>query len=116
MSVNKVILLGNVGRDPEIRYVQDRPIATFALATDEPAPPTGPDGSAATEPRTEWHRIVMWDKAAEIAERYIRKGTRLYVEGKLRHRQWQDRTGISRTITEIYADFFEILGGPSQSK
>lgn len=113
MSVNKVILLGNVGNPPEIRYIQTRPVATFSLATDEPAPPTGPGGTAVSEPRTEWHRIVMWDAAAEMAERYIRKGTKLYLEGKLRHRQWQDRTGISRTITEVYVDFFEILAGPA---
>lgn len=110
MSVNKVILLGNVGRDPEIRYVQTRPIATFSLATNEPAPAAGPDGAPAPQPRTEWHNIVMWDSQAEVAERYIRKGTRLYVEGKLRHRVWQDRNAISRTVTEIYVDFFEILG------
>ncbi|MCM1163364.1 MAG: single-stranded DNA-binding protein [Muribaculaceae bacterium] len=108
MSVNKVILLGNVGKDPEIRYIQTRPIATFSLATNEPAPPA-PDGQAAP-PRTEWHNIVMWDAMATTAERYIRKGTRLYVEGKLRHRVWQDRNAISRTVTEIYVDYFEILG------
>ncbi len=109
MSVNKVILLGHVGKDPEIRYVQTRPIATFSLATNEPAPPPGPDGTQ-PQPRTEWHNIVMWDSQAEAAERYIRKGTRLYVEGKLRHRVWQDRNAISRTVTEIYVDYFEILG------
>lgn len=113
MSVNKVILLGYVGKDPEIRYIQTRPVALFSLATDEPAPATGPGGAPVAEPRTEWHRIVMWDKAAEMAERYIRKGSRLYLEGKLRHRQWQDSNGISRTISEVYVDFFELLGGPS---
>lgn len=106
MSVNKVILLGHVGKDPEIRYVQTRPIASFSLATNEPAP-AGVEGA---QPRVEWHNIVMWDANAEYAERYIRKGTRLYIEGKLRHRQWQDRNAISRTITEIYVDYFEILG------
>ena len=109
MSVNKIILIGNVGRDPEIRYVETRPIATFSLATNEPAPVAAP-GAAPQPPRTEWHNIVMWDKAAEVAERYIRKGTKLYVEGKLRYRVWQDRTAISRTIAEIYVDNFEILG------
>lgn len=109
MSVNKVILLGNVGKDPEIRYIQTRPIATFSLATNEPAPPASA-GVAAPQPRTEWHNIVMWDSQAEVAERYIRKGSRLYLEGKLRHRVWQDRNAISRTVTEIYVDYFEILG------
>ena len=109
MSVNKVILLGNVGKDPEIRYIQTRPVATLSLATNEPAPATAPGGAQVAEPRTEWHRIVMWDANAEMAERYIRKGTKLYLEGKLRHRIWQDRTGISRTVSEVYVDFFEIL-------
>lgn len=108
MSVNKVILLGHVGKDPEIRYVQTRPLASFSIATNEPGV-SGTDGTPG-QPRTEWHNIVMWDANAEFAERYIRKGTRLYVEGKLRHRVWQDRNAISRTVTEIYVDFFEILG------
>lgn len=109
MSVNKVILLGHVGKDPEIRYIQTRPIATFSLATNEPAAPSG-DGAQPAQPRTEWHNIVMWDSMATTAERYIRKGTKLYLEGKLRHRVWQDRNSISRTVTEIYVDSFEILG------
>ena len=108
MSVNKVILLGNVGRDPEIRYVETRPIDSFPLATDERAVKL-PDGSERPG-RTEWHNIIMWDAAAEMAERYIRKGTRLYVEGRLRYRVWEDRTAIKRTVTEIYVDTFEIIG------
>ncbi|MCM1522564.1 MAG: single-stranded DNA-binding protein [Muribaculaceae bacterium] len=106
--MNKVILLGHVGKDPEIRYIQTRPIATFSLATNDRAPASS-DGQQAP-PRTEWHNIVMWDKDATTAERYIRKGTRLYLEGKLRHRVWQDHNAISRTVTEIYVDWFEILG------
>ena len=112
MSVNKVILIGNVGRDPEIRYVETRPIASFSLATTERAVRL-PDGTERPE-RTEWHNIIMWDGAAEIAERYIRKGTRLYIEGKLRYRMWEDRTAIKRTVTEIYVDSFEILGSGRQ--
>ena len=110
MSVNKVILLGNVGRDPEIRYIETRPIASFPLATDE-RPVKLPDGTERPG-RTEWHNIIMWDGAAELAELYIRKGTRLYVEGRLRYRTWEDRTAIKRTVTEIYVDNFEILGSP----
>lgn len=113
MSVNKVILVGNVGRDPEIRYVEKRPVATFSLATTERARTT----SAGVEipERTEWHRIVMWDKAAEIAERYITKGTKLYVEGKLRTRTWKDFNAIERTVTEIVVEEFDILQRASAS-
>ena len=79
MSVNKVILIGNVGTDPEIRYVETRPIASFRMATNE-RERTLADGSKIPE-RTEWHSIIMWDGAAEFAEKYIRKGSRLYVDG-----------------------------------
>ncbi|MBQ9077521.1 MAG: single-stranded DNA-binding protein [Muribaculaceae bacterium] len=111
--VNKVILIGNVGRDPEIRYVETRPVASFSLATSERAYTTA-SGVQIPE-RTEWHNIVMWDKNAETAEKYIRKGTRLYVEGKLRTRTWEDRNTIKRTVTEIYVETFEILSRPSTS-
>lgn len=107
MSVNKVILLGNVGRDPAIRYIDKRPIAEFSLATTEKSYTTK-TGVAIPE-RTEWHNIVMWDKNAEIAEKYIRKGTRLYVEGKIRTRIWEDRNALKHSVTEIYVDFFELL-------
>lgn len=107
MSVNKVILLGNVGKQPEIRYVSGHPVATFSLATSEPARTTA-DGRQIPE-RTEWHNLVMWDSAAETAEKYIGKGTKLYVEGKLRTRQWQDHNAITRYVTEILVDHFEIL-------
>lgn len=113
MSVNKVILVGNVGRDPEIRYAESRPIATFSLATTERAYTTA--SGAQVPERTEWHNIVMWDKAAEIAEKYIRKGTKLYVEGKLRTRVWEDRNTIKRNVTEILVDQFDILSRPPQS-
>lgn len=104
MSVNKVILLGNVGRDPEVRYLEGRqPLATFSLATSDRSGVGGAE-------MTEWHNIVMWGPAAEVAEKYIRKGTKLYVEGRLRTRYWEDRNAIKRTVTEIYVDHFEILG------
>lgn len=108
MSVNKVILIGNAGKDPVIRYVETRPIASFPLATSERGRALA-DGSR-TPDRTEWHNIIMWDNAAEFAEKYIRKGTRLYIEGKIRYRTWEDRNTIKRNITEIYVDNFEILG------
>lgn len=105
--VNKVILVGNVGRDPEIRYVESRPVASFSMATTERAYITS--GGAQIPERTEWHNIVMWDKAAEIAEKYIRKGTKLFVEGKIRTRVWEDRNAIKRSVTEIYVENFDIL-------
>ena len=108
MSVNKVILIGNVGTNPEIRYVETRPIATFRMATNEHER-TRPDGTKIPE-LTECHTIVMWDSAAEFAEKYIRSGSRLYVEGKIRYRIWEDRNAIKRNVTEIYVDNFELLG------
>lgn len=111
MSVNKVILIGNVGQDPEIRYIETRPVASFTLATTERAY-TNAAGVQIPE-RTEWHRIVMWDRAAGTAEKYIRKGTKLYIEGRLRTRVWEDRNTIKRSVTEIYVDNFDILSRPS---
>jgi single-strand DNA-binding protein len=99
--------MGYVGKDPEIRYVETRPVASFSLATTERAR-RAPNGAEIPE-RTEWHNIVMWDHAAEIAEKYIRRGTRLLLEGKLRTRYWEDRNTIKRTITEILVDNFDIL-------
>ena len=112
MSVNKVILVGNVGQDPTIRYVETRPVATFSMATTERAYTTA--SGAQMPERTEWHNIVMWGKDAETAERYIRKGTKLYVEGKLRTRTWEDRNAIKRTVTEIFVENFDILSRPHQ--
>ncbi len=113
MSVNKVILVGNVGRDPEMRYVETRLLATMSLATTERAYTTA--AGAQIPERTEWHTLVMWDAAAEMAEKYIRKGTKLFVEGKLRTRVWQDRNAIKRTVTEIYVENFDILSQPKSS-
>lgn len=110
MSVNKVILVGNVGRNPEIKYVGSRSYATFSLATSDPAYTTA-QGVQVPE-RTEWHNIVMWDRHAETAERYITKGTKLYIEGKLRTRAWQDANAIKRSVTEIVVDTFDILSRP----
>ena len=110
MSVNKVILVGNVGKDPEIRYVGSRPYATFTLSTSERAYTTA-QGVQVPE-RTEWHNIVMWDHQAETAERYITKGTKLFLEGKLRTRTWQDHNTIKRTVTEIVVEQFDILARP----
>lgn len=104
MSVNKVILIGNVGRDPEMRYPEkDHPVAFLTLATNERLP------NSETE-ITEWHILVMTGRNAEYAERYIRKGTKLYIEGKLRTREYTDKLKIARRRTEIYVDVLEILG------
>lgn len=108
MSYNKVILIGNVGRDPEIRYVETRPVASFSLATTE-RPRKRADGTTIPE-RTEWHNIIMWDSNAEFAEKYIRKGARLFIEGKIRYRTWEDRNTIKHNVTEIYVENFELLG------
>lgn len=111
MSVNKVILIGNVGKDPEVRYVdKDVAVANFTLATTERGYTTA---SGQTVPdKTEWHNIVAWRGLAKVAENYIRKGTSLYVEGKLRTRTWVDEKngGITRYTTEIFADNIELLG------
>lgn len=109
MSVNKVILLGYVGSDPEIRYPEpDKPIVFFSLATNET---TGKGVEI-----TEWHKLVIFGESAKIAERYIRKGTQLYVEGKLSTREYQDRMKITRKRTEIIVNFFEILSRPPSEK
>lgn len=105
--MNKVMLIGNVGRDPEIRYIDKTPTASFSLATSD-----SQSGNADVPAVTEWHRIFMWGPAAEFAEKYIRKGTRLFVEGRLRTRTWEDRNAIKRSVTEILADQFEIIGAP----
>lgn len=110
MSVNKVILVGNVGREPSFRFVEGRQLAEFSLATSEPGY-TSRDGVKMPE-RTEWHNIVVWDRLAQTAERYVHKGTKLFVEGKLRTRHWEDRNTIKHTITEICADNFDILSQP----
>lgn len=104
MSVNKVILLGNVGSDPEMRYPEPgRTIAFVSLATNET------HGESRTE-TTEWHSLVMGGENARLAERYIRKGTRLYVEGYLRTREYTDRLKIARKKTEIIVEKIELLG------
>ena len=104
MSVNKVILLGYVGNDPEVRYPEkDRPVAFLSLATNEVV------GASKTE-ITEWHALVFHGQQASIVERYVRKGTRLYVEGTLRSREYEDRMKVTRRKTEIIVKNFEIIG------
>ena len=109
MSVNKVILIGNVGKDPDIRYLDNNVcVASFTLATTE----RGYTTSAGIQipDKTEWHNIVRWRGLAKITEQYVKKGTQVYIEGKLRTRSWDDQNGIRRYTTEIYADNMELLG------
>ena len=108
MAVNKVILIGNVGKDPEVRYVESNvAVANFPLATSERGY-TSRSGAQIPE-RTEWHNIVLWRGLAEVAEKYVKKGTQLYIEGKLRTRSWTDSNNVVRYTTEIFADNMEIL-------
>lgn len=108
MAVNKVILIGNVGKDPEVRYVESNvAVANFPLATSERGY-TSRSGAQIPE-RTEWHNIVLWRGLAEVAEKYVKKGTQLYIEGKLRTRSWTDSNNVQRYTTEIFADNMEIL-------
>jgi len=104
--VNKVFLLGHVGKDPEIRHMDNNLVmARFTLATNER---WIKDGNK-TE-HTEWHNIVMWRGLAEIAEKYVRKGSLLYIEGRLRSRSYDDKDGIKRYVTEILADSMNLVG------
>lgn len=113
MSVNKVILIGNVGRDPEVRYLDSGvAVATFTLATSDRAY-TLQNGTQVPE-RTEWHNIVLWRGLAEVAEKYVHKGDKLYIEGKLRTRSYDDQNGVKRYVVEIFADNMEMLSAPRQ--
>ena len=108
-SVNKVILIGNLGRDPEVRYTQGgSAVANFTMATTD----TWQDQAGEKKERTEWHRIVVWGKQAEIVGEYLRKGRPVYVEGSLQTREWTDREGNKRYTTEVRAQRIQFLGRP----
>ena len=108
-GVNKVILVGNLGKDPETRYMPNgKAVTNFSIATSE----SWTDKSSGDkQERTEWHNIVMFEKLAEIAAEYLRKGSQVYVEGSLRTRKWQDKEGKDRYTTEIVARDMQMLGG-----
>jgi single-strand DNA-binding protein len=111
MSVNKVILIGNVGKDPDVRYLENNVrVANFPLATTERGY-TMSNGTQVPD-RTEWHTIVVWRGLAEVAEKYVRKGARVYIEGKIKSRTYEDKMGNRRYITEIYAEDMQILTRP----
>lgn len=108
-SVNKVILIGNLGKDPELKYTpQGTPVARFSLATNE----RFKDKSGEWQDRTEWHNIVAWQRTAEIAAEYLKKGRTVYIEGSLRTNSWDDReTGQKKSRTEIVVSNLVLLGG-----
>ncbi len=123
-GVNKVILIGNLGTDPEVRYMPSgNAVANLTLATSES---WKDKQTGEMQDRTEWHRVVLYNRLAEIAGEYLRKGSKIYIEGSLRTRKWQDKTGQERYTTEIHANELQMLdskGGagagheaPSQSR
>ena len=110
-GVNKVILVGNLGKDPETRYMPSgKPVTSFSIATSESWTDRQ---SGDKQERTEWHNIVLFDKLAEIAAEYLRKGSQVYIEGSLRTRKWQDKEGKDRYTTEIVGRDMQMLGGRS---
>lgn len=111
-SVNKVILIGNLGKDPEVRHLENGAVvANFSIATSE----TYKDRNTGQKvENTDWHDIVVWRGLAEIVEKYVRKGHKVYVEGKLKKRSWQDKEGNTRYTTEVIADELTILTRPDQ--
>lgn len=107
-GVNKVILVGNIGQDPEVRYMPNgNAVANLSLATSE----SWKDQSGQLQERTEWHRLTMYRRLAEIAGEYLKKGSQIYVEGKLQTRKWQDQQGQDKYTTEIIVDQMQMLGG-----
>ena len=108
MSLNKVMLIGNVGKDPEVRYLDGNSVkvATFTLATSE----RYKDRNGEMHENTEWHNIVAWRNSADVVEKYVRKGTSLFIEGKIRTREYTDATGIKKYRTEINVDSLQLLG------
>lgn len=113
MSLNKVMLIGNVGKDPEVRYLEtpgqngmNPKVATITLATSE----RYRDRNGEVHENTEWHNIVAWRGLADTAEKYIKKGTQIYVEGRLRTRSWTDASGAKKYTTEVVADNIQLLG------
>ena len=107
-GINKVILIGNLGGDPEVRYTPDNSaITNISIATTD----QWKDKSGEKQERTEWHRVVFFERLAEIVEQYLRKGSKIYVEGRLRTRKWQDRDGNDRYTTEIVANEMQMLDG-----
>src|SRR5437868_6601932 len=111
-GVNRVILVGNVGKDPEVRYLDNNvAVAKFSLATSESY--KGKDGQKVEQ--TEWHNIVLWRGLAEVAEKYVRKGSKLYLEGKIKSRNWEDKDGKKHYATDIVCDNMTMLGAKGEN-
>jgi single-strand DNA-binding protein len=107
-SVNKAIILGNLGRDPELRHTPGgKAVATLRIATNE----VWTDQSGERQERTEWHTVVVWGRQAENCNQYLKKGRSVYIEGRLTTRKWQDKDGKDRYSTEIVADRVQFIGG-----
>ena len=112
-GVNKVILIGNLGKDPEVRYLDSGvAVANFSLATTENY--KNKEGERVSQ--TEWHNVVLWRGLAEVAEKWLKKGSSVYVEGKIRTRKWEDKEGNARYSTEILGDNMTMLGGKPSSE
>jgi single-strand DNA-binding protein len=111
-GVNKVIIVGNLGNDPEIRYMPNgNAVANLSIATSE----SWKDQQGAQQERTEWHKVTMYRRLAEIAGEYLKKGSQIFIEGKLQTRKWQDQQGNDRYTTEIIADNMQMIGGGGQN-
>jgi len=111
-SINKVILIGNLGKDPELRYTpQGRAVANFSLATTE----RWTNKSGEKQERTEWHRIVLWGRQAEVANQYLKKGSPCYIEGRIATRSWEDKDKVKRYTTEIEGLTLQLLGSRGDS-
>ena len=107
-GVNRMILMGHLGKDPEMRYMPDGTAnASFSVATSE----SFKDKEGNKQERTEWHRVVLWGRIAEIAGEYLRKGSQAYIEGRIRTRKWTDKEGQERFTTEIVGDRLQLIGG-----
>ena len=112
-GVNKVILVGNLGRDPEIKYTPSGvAVANFSIATSDE---WKDKNTGEKQERTEWHRIVAWRRLGEICGEYLRKGSQVYIEGKLQTRSWEDRDGNTRYTTEIVAQSMQMLGSANRA-
>ena len=112
-SINKVILVGNLGRDPEVRYTPDNnAITNISIATTDRYKDRN---SGEQKEITEWHRVVFFNRLAEIAGEYLKKGSQVYIEGRLRTRKWTDQSGVEKYTTEIIADQMQMLGGRNTS-
>lgn len=111
-TLNKVLLIGRLGRDPELRYTPAGvPVATMTIATNE----AFKDKDGKLVENTDWHRVVAWRKLAEICGQYLRKGSLVYIEGKMKTRSYEDRDGVKRYVTEVVADTMQMLSGKSDT-